>query len=478
MSFMNGLSALGAGVAQFAGQAGLEAQKAQLAQQQTILADQLATTRESAGRVQAGQIAATAATQAQAATAANTATEQAGASARNQATIAGTAANTAAEQAGATARNLATINAPPDVIKVLRALHVIPDDSASGQSAGAPSSTGSGAASPSGGSGGFGASAAPTPAASSSPMDNPLVRKALGYPQEGSDEAIRYAIAQDVKNDPNFKYKPAGVQAAEIETRVTAASGKMMDPVTRDAMATAIASYQQPPITGRGLTAPGAGDIMAAVQAKNPDYQASRYNQVNKAMTAFGTGSQGDKVRFLDTGVQHLNVLDQAADALNNNDPKAFNALGNVINRQFGVAAPNTFDGLKQIVATEVEKSIAGGIGSSADREHLMDSLNSANSPQQLKDMLNGYRSLMAGQLSGLQQQYEQSTGFKTGPFAFETKLTPETLAVLKPGGQAASSKTTAPIAAIPAWVKPGDQYSPSRGMARGADGAIYGAPQ
>lgn len=61
MSFMNGLAALGTGVAQYAGTAGLEAQKAALANQAMTLADQLATTRESAGRQEAGAIAATAA---------------------------------------------------------------------------------------------------------------------------------------------------------------------------------------------------------------------------------------------------------------------------------------------------------------------------------------------------------------------------------------------------------------------------------
>src|SRR5882672_3253965 len=61
MSFLNGLSALGAGTAQFASTAGLEQQKSDLAQQSMVLADQLATTRESVGRQEAGQIAATAA---------------------------------------------------------------------------------------------------------------------------------------------------------------------------------------------------------------------------------------------------------------------------------------------------------------------------------------------------------------------------------------------------------------------------------
>jgi hypothetical protein len=143
----------------------------------------------------------------------------------------------------------------------------------------------------------------------------------------------------------------------------------------------------------------------------------------------------------------------------------------NGIQKQFGVSAPTTFDGLKHIVATEIEKSIAGGIGSLADRERLLDSLKSAKSPKQLSDMIDGFRTLMAGQLSGLQSQYEDTTGFKTGPYAFKTKLAPETLAALNP-----PAKTVAPI--IPSWVSPGDDYSPSRGQARKADGTIYGQPQ
>ena len=121
-SLLNGLSAMGSGVAAFAGSAGLEAQKAQLANQSAILADQLATTRETGLQQSRGVIEAAAAEKSQAATAANTAaliagratdvaTEQAGAGARNTATIAGTAANTATVEAAATARNNAVIAA-------------------------------------------------------------------------------------------------------------------------------------------------------------------------------------------------------------------------------------------------------------------------------------------------------------------------------------------------------------------------------
>ncbi len=66
MGFLNGLNVLGTNMAAFAGTAGLEQQKSDLAKQSMVLADQLATTRESAGRQEAGAIAATAAEKQQA----------------------------------------------------------------------------------------------------------------------------------------------------------------------------------------------------------------------------------------------------------------------------------------------------------------------------------------------------------------------------------------------------------------------------
>lgn len=135
-------------------------------------------------------------------------------------------------------------------------------------------------------------------------------------------------------------------------------------------------------------------------------------------------------------------MLDQAGQALANGNKTAWNAFGNAISSQLGYAAPKTFDALKQIVGTEIEKAIAGGIGSSADRDRLMDALNGANSPAQLKSVTDGFRSLMVGQLSGLKAQYEDATGIKAGPFAFEGKLAPETAKAL---GSSPTSPAPAP---------------------------------
>ncbi len=93
-SLMNGLSALGAGVSAFAATAGLESQKGELAKQAAILADNLATTRET--KLQDSRQAFTSGenTQNRAAVAANAAAQQAADMARTQVTEGGATGRT------------------------------------------------------------------------------------------------------------------------------------------------------------------------------------------------------------------------------------------------------------------------------------------------------------------------------------------------------------------------------------------------
>ena len=476
VSILNGLSALGTGVSAFAGSAALEMQKSQLANQSAILADQLATTRETKlqGQQQTYQTGENVASRE--ATATNLAAQIAAENTRTQAQIAATASNTQKTIEAEAERQRVGFTAPTELEKTFRFLGLNPDGSpktdanapsptpspsptapsptapssstpiastgtTTGQTADASGTTG--APMPDTGAAGVTTPGAVTPP-KPSPLDNPLVRKALGQPALGSPEASRYAIAQDVNSDPAFKYKTAGQKAAEVELRVAVAEGKMTDPASREAMAQGIASYQIAPLSGFSLTKPGGPETMARAIILNPDYQESRYPEVNKAMSAFGSGKQGDIIRANNVGVQHLDVIDQAAAALANGNIGALNSLKNAFQQQFGAPAPTTFDGLKQIVGTEIEKAVAGGIGSSADRDRLQAALDRARSPAQLQAMTDGFRSLMIGQLSGLKTQYEEATGFKSGPFAFENKLAPATVARLGGGGG------TAPAVALP----------------------------
>lgn len=184
-----------------------------------------------------------------------------------------------------------------------------------------------------------------------------------------------------------------------------------------------IAEYKLAPPSALAMRSPEGAALMRQVRDINPDYDVKRFNEENKAISAFGTGKQGDTVRSINVAIQHLDLLDEAAKALGNGDTRTLNALNNQFQTQFGRTAPVTFDAMKDIVADEIVKSVVGYAGAGGDRESLQAKLRVANSPAQLAAVTQAFRGLMAGQAAGLRRQYEDTTGLKN----FDNKLLPGT---------------------------------------------------
>src|SRR5712691_11510041 len=166
---------------------------------------------------------------------------------------------------------------------------------------------------------------------------------------------------------------------------------------------------------------------MGKVLEINPEYQATRYPEVAKAMRDFGTGKQGDTTRSLNVAIDHLGSLSELATALNNNDTSAVNRVSNFLKTELGISsAPNTFEAARSIVGSEITKAIVGGVSALGDREEARKPIDAARSPQQLADVIKEYKRLMAGQLVGLEWQYQDSTGFGAdSQFSFRKKLRP-----------------------------------------------------
>ena len=69
-----------------------------------------------------------------------------------------------------------------------------------------------------------------------------------------------------------------------------------------------------------------------------------------------------------------------------------------------------------------------GSAGALQDREDIAKGLSTSNSPAQLNGVIGRYKQLMSGQLAGLKQQYENTTGFdENSAFPFSKKLTDRT---------------------------------------------------
>ena len=165
-----------------------------------------------------------------------------------------------------------------------------------------------------------------------------------------------------------------------------------------------------------GQPAPTAADVAGNIAGAKQDFKSQE-----KAVKDFSTGMQGRQVNSFNTAIDHLDTMGKLSDALGNGDTKAINAIGNTIAKQTGAAAPTSFNAAKQIVTAEVIKSIVASGGGVKERQEAEANFAAANSPAQLKGVINAYKDLMGGQLKSLELQYGNTTGRKD----FEKKLTP-----------------------------------------------------
>lgn len=178
----------------------------------------------------------------------------------------------------------------------------------------------------------------------------------------------------------------------------------------------------------RSLTTPAGRQLMDLVNTAYPGYDAKQYGVMSAAEKEFTSRKKGDTTRALNVAVDHLGTLQQVSNALENQDTRLFNQAGNFIALQTGHPAPTDFAAVKRIVADEITKAVLGSAGALGDRTAVDSALNAANSPAQLKQVIDRYKQLMGGQLNGLEQQYTASTGKKDFRDRF---LTPATRAAL-----------------------------------------------
>jgi hypothetical protein len=122
-------------------------------------------------------------------------------------------------------------------------------------------------------------------------------------------------------------------------------------------------------------------------------------------------GVQGKSLIALSTAGQHLDLMTNLADALENNDINAINALSQNISSKTGESAPTNFDAARRVVAGEIMKTISATGGGVEERKAMADTLDRANSPAQLKGVISTFQNLLAGKVHGLAGGYESGTG-------------------------------------------------------------------
>ena len=166
-----------------------------------------------------------------------------------------------------------------------------------------------------------------------------------------------------------------------------------------------IGSGKMAPFTGFALSRPRNQAIMEQVATQYPDFDATTYAGKVKAARDFTSGPQGNALRSFAVAGSHLEQLSGLVDALGHRDLNGINAISNIIAKQTGSVAPTNFDAAKDVVAKEIIKAIVGSAGGVEERTHLSKQMDQANSPAQLKGVIEQYRGLMKAQAEALLQQ-------------------------------------------------------------------------
>jgi hypothetical protein len=186
------------------------------------------------------------------------------------------------------------------------------------------------------------------------------------------------------------------------------------------------------PTTGTKLAIMNEVNKLAAEQGKT--FNAGNF----KIASNFNNSMSGKALKSINTAVDHLDTLQEAANELKNGQTPAFNKIANMYATNTGQTAPGNFDALKSIVGSEVAKAVVGGASALGDREEIRKEIDNAKTPEQLAGVIGGLQKLMAGQAKSIKNEWI-SSGLDEK--RFDDKLMPRTKVVLNKQKEPSRSK-------------------------------------
>src|ERR1039457_2226396 len=129
--------------------------------------------------------------------------------------------------------------------------------------------------------------------------------------------------------------------------------------------------------------------------------------QVDKAVTKYFTaGPAGTTINYFNTAIDHLKLLRETADALQNGDIQLLNKFGNEFANATGNPAPNNFNTVRSAVSGELSKTFKGTGATDEEVSLIEKTINNSQSPQQLSGAIQYYLRLMGDKTDALKGQF------------------------------------------------------------------------
>jgi hypothetical protein len=232
-------------------------------------------------------------------------------------------------------------------------------------------------------------------------MPNPVVQQTpLGAAQTAAAGANANLHQNEATNPQEYHPPPAGSGAPDPQ--VISTRGHLI--------ATGAAQFPTPYEWARNPTMAGA--VTRAALAENPATSQSLFPQVQSVLKDFsGEGKNGQRLIGYGTVENHLDLMHQAAAALQNGTFTPANALYQSVAKVFGSDVPTGIETLGPYIGAEVYRSLSGSqIGTGEERNQVQQAWTTARSLPQLLTAERITRGVLSGGENQLRNAYEAGT--------------------------------------------------------------------
>lgn len=247
-------------------------------------------------------------------------------------------------------------------------------------------------------------------------LENDFIQKNGGLTQGMADAQYRFLKARQIQGGTLTPEQTAQMGAYEKQkTLVPTATFNMQN-------AGATGTQGQPSAIAKGI-ADGSIKWNDAVSARtpmnvkqalltevkgiNPDFKSSDFDVEKKVQEKYTSGSAADQLTAINTSRNHMATFKTTADALDNGNFKLANQAGNWLNTEFGSDKSTNFNVARSAFAGEVGKAFAGANVGVADRQELIDKINSSSSFAQLKGYADTADELLAGKQKSIKEGFD-----------------------------------------------------------------------
>jgi hypothetical protein len=191
--------------------------------------------------------------------------------------------------------------------------------------------------------------------------------------------------------------------------RNPAAPNGALEPAA-ESMAQGIADYRIAPFSGVAANRRDNQAIMARARMLNPNYDANNYAAAQRVENDAVTGRTGAAANALNATMGHLDLLNEAAKALQNGDTLTLNRLAKLTGAPPGPAAGAVYQGIVHRLAPEVARQYAAGGGTNSEGMLGEPDLDARLGFDRVRQSLGTGAQLVESKLKALQDQYDRGT--------------------------------------------------------------------